>query len=405
MAAKDLSVVIITQQRAQFDWLASALEGTAEVVMSQQSELNDVLQLITMASASIVFVPIRATGWMTDIQFIEGLMAASPTLACVAIGQSIDQERLLGAMRAGAKDFITFESRPSEVAGLVRRLGERVPEIIENPMRQGSLVVMASERPVLQSSFHALHLAAAIQKTTPEARVLVVDIGVPFAEAQLLFGLEGQFSFIDTLRNLRRLDHTLVESAFPRHKSGVRVLSAPPEGINIPEITTSEMFLLVGTLRSLFTHVVFNICGLPMVDMTELLIGNANHVIFAMDQSITSCRAGLDFQARLKQIGVPIADTIVMVDHYLPKISPDSNAIAKSFGSDKVVELPAAAEVRLRAMNIGQLLFELAPQETLAKRYRDLAAMIHLPAIAKAAAKKAEDQGFLAKLKHTLTGG
>lgn len=404
MAAKELSVVIITQQRDQFEWLASALEGTAEVVMSQQSELNDVLQLISMASASIVFVPIRRDEWVTDVQFIEGLVAASPTLACVAVGATIDQERLLGAMRAGAKDYVTFDSRPSEIAGLVRRLGERVPDVIENPMRQGSLVVMASERPVLQSAFHCLHLAAAIQKSAPEARVLVVDIGVPFAEAQLLFGLEGQFSFIDTLRNLRRLDQTLVESAFPRHKSGVRVLSAPPDGINIPEITTSEMFLLVGTLRSLFTHVVFNTCGLPTVDMTELLIGNANHVIFAVDQSITSCRSGLDFQARLKQIGVPMADTIVLVDHYLPKISPDSSAIAKSFASAKYVELPAAAEVRLRAMNIGQLLFELAPQEVLAKRYRDLAAMIHLPAIAKAAAKKVGNQSLFSKLKHSLTG-
>lgn len=404
MAAKDLSVVIITQQREQFDWLAGALEGTADVVMSQQSELNDVLQLITMATASIVFVPIRRDDWVADVQFIEGLVAASPSLACVAVGMTLDQERLLGAMRAGAKDFVTFDARPSEIAGLVRRLGERVPDVIENPMRQGSLVVMASERPVLQASFHCLHLAAAIQKTSPEARVLVVDIGVPFAEAQLLFGLEGQFSFIDTLRNLRRLDQTLVETAFPRHKSGVRVLSAPAEGIDIPSITTSEMFLLVGTLRSLFTHVLFNTCGLPTVDMTELLIGNANHVMFAMDQSITSCRAGLDFQARLKQIGVPMADTIVLVDHYLPKISPDSSAIAKSFGADKYVELPAAAEVRLRAMNIGQLLFELAPQEALAKRYRDLAALIQLPAIAKAAAKRAAEQGFMSKLKHTLTG-
>lgn len=404
MAAKDLSVVIITKHREQFDWLSSALEGTADVVMSQQSELNDVLQLITMATASIVFVPIRHDDWVADVQFIEGLMAASPSLACVAVGQSIDQERLLGAMRAGAKDFITFDSRPSEVAGLVRRLGERVPDVIESPMRQGSLVVLASERPVLQSSFHALHLAAAIQKASPEAKVLVVDIGVPFAEAQLLFGLEGQFSFIDTLRNLRRLDQTLVETAFSRHKSGVRVLSAPAEGLNIPEITTSEMFLLVGTLRSLFTHVVFNTCGLPTVDMTELLIGNANHVIFVVDQSITSCRAGLDLQARLRQIGVPMADTIVVVDQYQPKISPDSAAIAKSFGSSKHVELPAAAEIRLRAMNIGQLLFELAPQEVLAKRYRELASMIQLPAIAKKTGKDAAEQGFLSKLKQTLTG-
>lgn len=400
------SVVIVTQERDQFDWLQAALEGTADVVMSQQRDLNDVMQLINMATASIIFVPVRRDGWIEDVQFIEGLMAASPTLACVAVSDALDQERLLGAMRAGAKDFVTFTTRPSELAGLVRRLGERIPEVIENPMRQGTMVVLASERPVLQSAFHALHVAASLQTQNPEARVLLVDIGQPFAEAQLLFGLEGQFSFMDTLRNLRRLDQTLVDTAFSRHKSGVRVLSAPREGMDMDEVTTSEMFLLVGTLRSLFTHVVVNICGLPTVDMTELLIGNANHIIFVVDQSITSCRSGLDFQSTLKQLGVPIADSILLVDHYLPKISPDSKAIARSFAIERNVELPAAAELRLRAMNIGQLVFELSPQDLLAKKYRELADMIHMPAIAKArAAQAAKPNGFLDKLKSSLKGG
>lgn len=400
------SVVIVTQERDQFDWLQAALEGTADVVMSQQRDLNDVMQLINMATASIIVVPVRRDGWIEDVQFIEGLVAASPTLACVAVSDALDQERLLGAMRAGAKDFVTFTTRPSELAGLVRRLGERIPEVIENPMRQGTMVVLASERPVLQSAFHALHVAASLQTQNPEARVLLVDIGQPFAEAQLLFGLEGQFSFMDTLRNLRRLDQTLVDTAFSRHKSGVRVLSAPREGMDMDEVTTSEMFLLVGTLRSLFTHVVVNICGLPTVDMTELLIGNANHIIFVVDQSITSCRSGLDFQSTLKQLGVPIADSILLVDHYLPKISPDSKAIARSFAIERNVELPAAAELRLRAMNIGQLVFELSPQDLLAKKYRELADMIHMPAIAKArAAQAAKPNGFLDKLKSSLKGG
>lgn len=400
------SVVIVTQERDQFDWLQAALEGTADVVMSQQRDLNDVMQLINMATASIIFVPVRRDGWIEDVQFIEGLVAASPTLACVAVSDSLDQERLLGAMRAGAKDFVTFTTRPSELAGLVRRLGERIPEVIENPMRQGTMVVLASERPVLQSAFHALHVAASLQTQNPEARVLLVDIGQPFAEAQLLFGLEGQFSFMDTLRNLRRLDQTLVDTAFSRHKSGVRVLSAPREGMNMDEVTTSEMFLLVGTLRSLFTHVVVNVCGLPTIDMTELLIGNANHIIFVVDQSITSCRSGLDFQSTLKQLGVPIADSILLVDHYLPKISPDSKAIARSFAIERNVELPAAAELRLRAMNIGQLVFELSPQDPLAKKYRELADMIHMPAIAKArAAQAVKPNGFLDKLKSSLKGG
>ena len=59
MAANFPSVVIITQIRDQFEWLQASLEGTADVVMSQQSDLNDVLQLINMATASIVFVPVR----------------------------------------------------------------------------------------------------------------------------------------------------------------------------------------------------------------------------------------------------------------------------------------------------------------------------------------------------------
>ncbi|MEL0028726.1 MAG: pilus assembly protein [Perlucidibaca sp.] len=388
------SVVIITQQREQFDWLQSSLDGTAEVVMSQQNDLNDVLQLVNMASASIVFVPVRRDSWIEDVRFIEGLVAARPTLACVAVSDALDQDRVLGAMRAGAKDFVTFTARPSELAGLVRRLGERVPDIIEDPMRQGTLVAFASERPVLQSAFHALHLAAALQKQHPDGRVLLVDIGLPFAEAQQLFGLEGQFSFMDTLRNLRRLDRTLADTAFPRHKTGVSVLSAAPEGFDLGEVTTSEMFLLVGTLRSLFSHVVFNICGLPAVDMTELVIGNADHVIFVVDQSITSCRAALDFQARLKQLGVPIQNPVVLVDHYQPKISPDSKAIARSFAIEQSVELPAAADLRLRAMNIGQLMFELAPQDGLSKKYRELAGLIQgAPA---AAAGKARSTGVTA---------
>lgn len=385
------SVVIVTQDREQQAWLETALDGTAQVMASQQTELNDVLQLVSMAAASIVFIPLRKDDWMSDIRFIEGIVAASPTLACVAVADSVNQEQVLAALRAGAKDFVTFVSRASELGGLVRRLADRVPDVIQSPMRQGTLTVLASERPVLQAGIHALHLAAAIKKSHPEASVLMVDLGIPFAEAQNIYGLEGQFGFMDTLRNLRRLDQVLVESAFPLHKSGVRVLSCTEEGLPVTDISTSEMYLLVGTLRSLFSHVIFNICGLPTLDMTELVIGNANHVVFCVDQSITSCRSGLDFRARLKQLAVPIADTMVLVDNYLPKVSPDGKAIARSFETSRWVELPASPDLRLRAINIGQLLFEFSPQDAMVKRYRELAELIAEPKVRPATGQATND--------------
>lgn len=369
MSDLEHTVVLVSSLREEHDWLQGALEATANVVLCQQRDLNDVLQLLNLAAASIVFVPVRSQSWMQDVQFIEGLVAARPTLACIAVSDMQDQDRLLGAMRAGARDFVTFSARGSELSGLVRRLLERTPAIIESPMRQGTMVVLASERPALQAAFHSLHLAAAIARQVEGAKVLLLDLGQPFSEAQLLYGLEGQFTFQDTLRNLRRLDKNLVETAFPRHPSGVSVLSTPADGIDFGDITTSEMFLLVGTLRSIFTHVVVNICGLPTLSVTELLIGNANQVVMVVDQSITSCRAGLGFQARLREIGCPVTDPVLLVDHYLPKIAPDSSAIVKSFGFKDSIELPAEPELRLRTMNLGQLIFDVAPQDPLAKKY------------------------------------
>lgn len=370
------TVVLISSLREDHDWLQSSLEGTADVVLCQQRDLDDVLRLLNLAAASIVFVPIRRDQWMDDIQFIEGLMAARPTLACIGVSDAIDQDRLLGAMRAGARDFVTFTTRPSELNGLVRRLIERAPAVIESPMLQGTMVVLASDRPVVQSAFHGLHLASTVATNVAGAKVLLLDLGLPFAEAQSLYGLEGQFNFPDTLRNLRRLDANLVDTAFPRHKSGVSVLSAPLDGMDLNEFTTSEMFLLVGTLRSLFTHVIVNICGLPAVPVTELLIGNANHVAFVADQSITSCRATLSFFSQLKELGVPITNPMVVIDHYMPKVAPDSKTIARSFGIDSFIELPLEAEQRLRAMNIGQLIFETAPASPLALAYQQWASLV-----------------------------
>lgn len=383
------SVVLVSRQRDQLEWLQTSLEGTASVVICEQTELNDVLQLLNMAAASILFMPLRRDTWVEDVQFIEGLMAARPTLACIALSDSLDQERLLAAMRAGVKDFLTFSARPSELAGLVRRLAERTPAVVAPPMQQGKLIALASERPVMHSAFHALHLGAMLRQTHPDATVLLVDIGLPFAEAHQLYGLEGHFSFIDALRNLRRLDSSLIKSSVSAHKSGVRVLSAAQEGMDFSEITTSEMFLLVGTLRSLKTHVIFNLCGLPTNDLTELIIGNADHVVFPVDQSITSCRNGLGFVSRLRELGVPINGPMLLIDNYQARISPDSKTIARSFGMEHYVELSASSELRLRAMNVGQLVPELAPQDALSRQYRQWASLVDAPAGGPAAAAQA----------------
>ncbi|MFX6334938.1 pilus assembly protein, partial [Acinetobacter baumannii] len=82
-------------------------------------------------------------------------------LSVVAIGDGLDNQLVLAAMRAGARDFITYGARASELTGLIRRLGGRLPSVPVSAARQGELLTLVSARPDADGAFVALHLAKA----------------------------------------------------------------------------------------------------------------------------------------------------------------------------------------------------------------------------------------------------
>lgn len=364
--------IAITDSKQTVDWLQNALDGVGTVIHSNGESLAEVLSLVDVAGSSLVFVSLARNNVVKSTTFIEGLLASNPLLQVIAVGDGIDNELVLAAMRSGARDYITVGARPSEVGGLVRRLGERLPINAKAPLNQGTLLCVAASRPIIQASFIAMHLAVAIQQYSAD-RVLLLDLGMPFGDTLSILGMETAFTFEDALRNIRRIDQAMIESAFLRHESGVRVLSMPLEGVDVAKISSAEMFLLLGTLRGFFSHIIVNISGLPDSDLTHLIIGNANSVMFVVDQSLPSCKGGIGYAKRLKEAGVPINNPKLIIDGYISSIPPDRDSIASSFGIDDVYELPISAEARLRVMNVGKTIFDIAPKDPLAAKLKLLA--------------------------------
>ncbi|MDT1128081.1 pilus assembly protein, partial [Pseudomonas aeruginosa] len=75
-----------------------------------------------------------------------------------------------------------YGARASELTGLVRRLGGRLPSVPVSAARQGELLTLVSARPDADGAFVALHLAKALQEQTPN-QVLLLDVGQPTGEA------------------------------------------------------------------------------------------------------------------------------------------------------------------------------------------------------------------------------
>ncbi|WP_237251632.1 pilus assembly protein CpaE [Thioalkalivibrio nitratireducens] len=355
--------IAVFESDRELQWLKAGLAQVGEVVSAEGRPLEDVVDLVDMTGALVVFVGLQPANTARMTAFIEGLLVAKPMLSVVAVGDGMDSDLVLAAMRAGARDFLTPGARTSELTGLVRRLQQRLPSGQSVSANHGRFVAVLNARPDLGNAFFAEHLALGLQQRVAGARVLLLDLGLPPGDSLQLLGLESSFSFLDAVRNLRRLDQTLIESAFPAHGSGLKLLAMPEEAGGIEDVTSAEIYLLLGVLKQHFTHVVLNLSGVPPSDFLQLLLSHAEQILLLVDQSVPSCNQNFRRLRLIKDWGLQDRLAGFLIDRYEPKVAPDQAALAKSFDLPLLAALPPAPAVRLRAANLGRSVFEVAPRD------------------------------------------
>src|SRR5690606_9524980 len=160
-------------------------------------------------------------GLRQELSLIEGLVSSNPGMPVLALSERADEDLLLAVMRAGARDFIKVGTRGSEVTANLKRHTVRGWGIsAAKEEAAGKITAIISARPGTDAPILASHLAIAMQRQVP---TLLLDLGIPHADTMMIMGLSAKYTFIDTIRNLRRLDETLIQTGFGRHKSGLMV--------------------------------------------------------------------------------------------------------------------------------------------------------------------------------------
>lgn len=361
--------IAITRNHTDLEWLQGALAPLGQVVSAGTGTLDELLVLVDVTFASLVFVGLDREHLVAQSALIEGALEAKPMLAIVALGDGMDNQLVLNAMRAGARDFVAYGSRSSEVAGLVRRLGKRLPPVAPNP-NMGGLTVLYGAQCDADGAMLATHLALVIQQCGQ--RTLLLDLGLPRGDSLAMLGLEASFHFGDAVRHLRRLDTTLIDSAFTTERSGLRML-AYAEGDELLENTSAaELYMLLSVLRQHFQHVVVNLVGQPDSDALRTFVSHCDQLLWCADQSVLECRRNLAVLNLWREKGMKLQHAALLIDRYLRPVAPNAEALGKTFGLPVYAVLPFSPELRLNAKNQGVTLFELSPREALCLSLRTL---------------------------------
>ena len=359
----------ITRNDGDLQWLQGALAPLGQVVGAGSGSLDELLALVDVTFAGLVFVGLDREQVVNQCALIEGVLEAKPMLAIVALGDGMDNQLVLNAMRAGARDFVAYGSRSSEVAGLVRRLSKRLPPVASNPSL-GGLTVLYGAQCTADGALLTTHLARVVQ--TSGQQTLLLDLGVPRGDSLALLGLEASFHFGDALRHLRRLDNTLIDSAFTRESSGLRLLAYAETDEPLERTSAAELYMLLSALRQHFQHIVVNLTGQVDSEALRTFVSHCDKLIWYTDQNVLDCRRNLEVLTQWREKGMKLEHASLLVDRYLRGVAPDSEALGKRYGLPVLRVLPYSPEVRLNAKNQGLTLFELAPREQLTQHLKAL---------------------------------
>ncbi|AMT87119.1 pilus assembly protein CpaE [Pseudomonas sp. 2957] len=359
----------ITRNSTDLEWLQSALAPLGQVVSAGGGSLDELLALVDVTFANLVFVGLDREHVVAQSALIEGALEAKPMLAIVALGDGMDNQLVLNAMRAGARDFVAYGSRSSEVAGLVRRLGKRLPAVTPNT-QLGGLTVMYGVQSSSDGALLANHMAMVVQKSGQQT--LLLDLGLPRGDSLALLGLESSFHFGDALRHLRRLDATLIDSAFTSADHGLRILAYANTDEPLETTSAAELYMLLSALRQHFQHIVVNLTGQADSEALRTFVSHCDKLLWYTDQNVLNCRRNLAVLNQWREKGMKLEHGRLLIDRYLSNVAPDAETLGKTFNLEVIAVLAFSPDVRLNAKNQGVSLFELAPREKLTQSLRTL---------------------------------
>lgn len=186
-----------------------------------------------------------------------------------AVSRSNDGQRVLRAIRAGAKEFLTLPASGRELMGALRSVGVR-EEAQGRAARGCTMIAVAGAAGGVGSTSLAVNLAS-IMAASSNRSVVLVDLDVTLGDADVYLDMMHEYTLADLTQNVARLDLELLRRSLTRHKSGLYLLPRPVELSDAASVMEEPLRRVFGLLKASYSHVFVDLSkGYSSLDMAAL---------------------------------------------------------------------------------------------------------------------------------------
>lgn len=274
----ELSVVIVASDNEQRAVLQVLVDGTtvARTVHTCASlpvaASDPVARRVRAANPDVTLVDIPADNPPIALRAIELLHQEMPDSAIFAIGNLNQPQVIVNAMRAGAREFIERPTTTTDLLEAFVRLTTAQRRVKQEGTR-GKVFSVINAKGGNGATTVAVSLAMALQAA--HGQTALVDLA-PLGHAALHLNLKPVFNVADAMRNLHRMDASLLESFMTRHSGGMQLLA----GTNAPatvDPSTAEFVRLFDMLVTHYRYVVVDMSS--RFDAASRLIASLSETV------------------------------------------------------------------------------------------------------------------------------
>ncbi len=283
-----IAVAILTEDREQSVILNTRLESThlARTVLSHvgfpPGPGDSLLRQLQDQRAEVVLVDIDPRNPQRAVRAIELIHASVPDISIFAVGGMSDPVIIVSAMRAGASEFV---DRLSSHEALIEAFA-RYTASLSRAQRSSSkarVFTFLNAKGGVGATTTAVNTAVALQEA--HGRVVLVDFA-PIGHASLQLNLRPQFTIVDALQNLHRMDVSLLDGLMTPYRDGLHLLAgAQQPNMAIP--TAAELARLFDLLVSQYHFVVLD-CSGRMDATIQTLCDLSNAVLLVAQTDVVS---------------------------------------------------------------------------------------------------------------------
>lgn len=377
-------VVLVTQSPSHAFWLASALGSDAEVI----PVTGDLAALHTAISApglGVVVVDFSAPMTEAAIALVSDLRVIFPGVVIMGAGSAVEPMSMRAALRCGVAEFIDWDASESEASVAIRHqmhVRSQLPAAValEQETKGFSLpllgarvgmgvTTLATHLAVMFQEMHAYDVRGAKNKKQlarpfgasqlpldESAHAVLLDLGLPARDGLLYLGIAGDFSFVDAVQNTRRLDATLIESAFAKHSTGTVTLAWPSDLGMLREVNPAAAAGVVNTLKSLLGVQVIDLGGMVQADFLAPLLRESGQGWVVCDQSLGGIVSTAQMLKELDAKGVNRSTLKLVLNRFNVQAGLPAKEVAQRLGLELLHVVPDRSTVLLNAASCGQLL-------------------------------------------------